>query len=499
MRLASREQARKIDRLAQSEFQMSARSLMERAGYEAFLIMSAKYGQKLGGASISIICGTGNNGGDGLVVARHLTEIAKVTVWTVGEFQSQEARDQFEKTQALQVPIRKISESDDWIESDFLVDALFGIGLHRALSNELVEVVRKMNLARGVRISLDVPSGLDVDTGWDFGACMRSDLTITFGLPKPGFYLNLGIDRAKNISVADIGYPSSLVQREAASLSLFDDGLARRVLPERVSFANKSDFGRLAVVAGSNGMWGAHILSTLAGFRSGAGYVYGLSFEDPSKTVNEAPEVMHLPISKFRDHDKVDAWVVGPGLGATKEVLKKTAGLIDDLKKRGCERVVIDAEGLSGIKGEVPGTWILTPHTGELARMLGVDVSEVEGDRVRAARLASQKFGGHVLLKGSHTVLSMPNGQVSIVDSGSVALAKAGTGDVLAGLIGGLLAQELSSEVSAALGSYVHGLAADLWVRSSGSNESLTASDLLSWVPKAFGFLHSSNPVQKHI
>ncbi|MEQ1664538.1 MAG: NAD(P)H-hydrate dehydratase, partial [Bdellovibrionales bacterium] len=260
---------------------------------------------------------------------------------------------------------------------------------------------------------------------------------------------------------------------------MFNDKLARRYLPNRKERSNKSNFGRLVVMAGSKNMWGAGILATQSAYRMGAGYVYWAAKETPFQQLEQTPEVLisNLENEEIWDVNKIDAYAVGPGLGTTEEV----ADLIRRLKKNKAKKVVIDADALAVCARyklfPLPKSWVATPHSAELSRWLKIDIKEIEADRYAAALAGAKLAGCHVLLKGYRSVLSYGN-RCMVINSGNSALAKAGAGDVLTGMIGSLLAQGLDTLQASATAAYIHGRLADEWVRQGNDKRALNPNDL---------------------
>lgn len=262
----------------------------------------------------------------------------------------------------------------------------------------------------------------------------------------------------------------------------FTRKIAQELLPKRGLTSNKTTFGNVAVCAGHPGFWGAGVLATEAAFRIGAGYVTWASTTPPVEELKNHPEVLTATLSQVAKNPKVQAFVVGPGLGIGGDTLT----LIQQLQKR-TEPVLLDADAITTIAqaklAPLPKHWILTPHTGEMSRLLGLSSKEIEQDRYAAVAIAQKKYGCVVLLKGRHTLVANKK-TCQIITSGNPALAKAGTGDVLSGFIGGLLAQGLSPIKAASLGAYIHGALADKWVSEGNDVASLVASDLVHALPE---------------
>lgn len=480
MKLATREQARELDLKSQS--QISADALMENAGRLSAEWILKNLSEELG--QVLVVCGRGNNGGDGLVVARYLKERGVKTEVIIFSGERSELF-QLNLSRLKDVNVTEVSEGGGWElpKSTLLVDAYFGIGVSRALSHEAVATVRKINSHRGPIVSLDNPSGLDVNTGWDFGSCVCASCTLTFGVAKPGLYMNRGYECSGQVVVLDIGFSPEIVGKTCSTHELFGRFEAKSILPERSALANKSNFGRLVIAAGSQGMWGASVLACHSASRVGAGYVYLLSHDDPSNVVNEAPEVLAQPVNQFKDYSKATAFVVGPGLG----VQERTLIFIKRLLNEKAESVILDADALTVLSETqmmLPRTWLLTPHSGEMSRLLGISSDVVEHDRFTAVHAAHKKYGASILLKGLRSIF-YDGEKYFLIDSGGVALAKAGSGDVLAGMIGGYVAQGLSMKSAALLGAYLHGYTADYWVREYGHPASLLSSEIEKYIPEA--------------
>lgn len=471
--------------------------LMESAGAVAAREILTRYWPELQRGTVMIFCGPGNNGADGLVIARHLRAagVARLTVYateppekTKPLFRAQWNRlNEVERIDLSQAPLT------DLRSASLIVDALYGIGLDRPLSGSAMErLVDAMNASDAPIVAIDTPSGLNCTTGRTDGVAVRAETTLTFTLPKLGFFTAQGAEHCGVVRVLPIGFPVSAVAMEARSARLFTEKSAKRLLPARELSSNKSSFGHVAVFAGRPGFWGAGVLCTQAAFRIGSGYVTWVSETSPIEELKSHPEVMTAAIKEFDVRSpKFTAFVVGPGLG----VGAPTSQLIHRLAEA-ARPVVLDADALTVVAREkifgLPSHWLATPHSGELSRLLGISAEEIEKNRFDAVREAARKLGCLVLLKGYRTVIASDRKCV-VIHSGNPALAKAGTGDVLAGFIGGLLAQGLSVWKAAALGAYVHGRLADEWVRHGKDVSSLVASDLSAGLPELLNGLRGKS------
>jgi NAD(P)H-hydrate epimerase len=516
MKLATPSEMRKIEARTIAELSISEEQLMERAGESAAFFIRKRYPQA---RKVLIVCGPGHNGGDGLVVARFLSRAAErsagqstdqSTDQSTNRFSSLSpdcrvellllepignckplVQKQFDKLKDL--PIDVIGLADlDFSKVDVVVDALYGIGLDRPLQGGKIEaLIQKLNECGQPIVSLDCPSGLNCATGVVGGAGIRASLTLTFGLAKVGFFTPDGKRHSGEGVVLPMGFPAQIVTFEASSTQLITEKIAARLLPDRPLKSNKTNFGNVVVCAGQPGYWGAGVLSTQAAFRVGAGYVTWASEKTPLSELKSHPEVLTCSLREvFSAARRTAAFVVGPGLGTD----KATELLLQELIHHHSVPAVIDADALTVIASKgissLPKKWVLTPHAGELSRLLAVSAAEIEANRFFYARLAAKKYGCLVLLKGYRSLLAAGE-KLYVIDSGNPALAKAGTGDVLAGFIGGFMAQGLSSLRAAVLGAYVHGRVADEWVKSGKDVASLVATDLVHDLPNLLSLLRA--------
>jgi len=460
MWLWTQKEAKRIDEKTVQSGIASASELMEKAGRRSAQMILCLYPKA---RSIFVFCGPGHNGDDGRIVARELQK-------------------QNRQVQVFNLPTQAADFLQKKRQADLWVDAIFGMGLNRGIREPLQTVIQKINESVGIKVSLDTPSGLDVDTGEILGCAIRADATLTVGQPKPGFFLNQGPAHTGSVYPIDIDFPRSIVFEEARSVFLLQRPLVQKWLPVRTSTDHKGQGGATLVWAGSSSMPGAAVLAARAASRIGSGNVY----------VTQNQVLKHHPESilwKNQDFKKIRAALLGPGLGLDPKIKSH----FQTLRNAGIP-AVIDADALTMAAelnlGPFHHSWVATPHAGELARLLDCKAIDVESDRLKFARLAQQRWGGTILLKGYHTVIT--TAQVSIiVPTGNVSLAKGGSGDVLSGMIAGLMAQGLSSERAAMVGCYIHGWVADQWVREK-DYLSLTPSDLIAAIPQALFQLRSA-------
>ncbi|MBX7231551.1 MAG: NAD(P)H-hydrate dehydratase [Bdellovibrionales bacterium] len=520
--LATAEQMKTLDLVTQTQYGVSAESLMESAGALASKeILQTLIEKKLHGP-ISIFCGPGNNGGDGLVVARHLygaglqninifylnLDWDGVSLQTLFDLKkiSPLLKLQWERIHHLGLKVHLPKKNTDFFtkinQSSLLIDAIFGIGFKSRDPNQrqniwINEVIHAINSSQKPIISLDLPSGLDVTCGLAHAPTIRAQQTLSFGLGKPGFYIKDGPEHVGELKILPIGFPFNEVIKIASSHTLFTENLAKNYLPPRANNSHKSNHGHLLVVAGHEDMWGAGVLACSSAYRMGAGYVTWSSFHSPQLQIETLPEVLTQPWKGIETwastrQKEVDAIVVGPGLG----ICKETVEILRCIKNHYSRPVIVDADALSvAAKYNLfpfPAHWVVTPHMGELARITKKPVEELEKDRFQAALYASKITGCIVLLKGFRTLVAHGN-KFLIIPSGNASLAKAGTGDILSGMIGCLLAQGVPPLFAAATGAYIHGRVADEWLLEQNDSRSLCAHDIADRLPQLLNKITQSS------
>ncbi len=492
MRLATIEQSRELDMLSKKVYGVPGELLMESAGALSAKEIIQSYFPELKKGSVYIICGPGNNGGDGLVLARHLhsSGYRNVNILTLAPFEKSSPlfKQQLNRVELFSIKVFDLLKNPEKMEklrsASLVVDALFGIGLSSSLEDKYLKIVDFINAVKVPVVSLDCPSGLNCDQGTALNAVVKASMTLSFGLAKPGFFVGDGPAAVGKLRVLSIGYAYESLRGVATSHFAFTDKLARRYLPRRGTNTNKSDHGHVLVFAGSEEMPGAGILSATSAYRMGAGYVtWACSEKSLFQQLERAPEILCTESTNPEIWDKkVTAAVIGPGFG----VNEHTRDIILKLKDQDYP-VVLDADGISTcVKYDlfpVPENWVITPHSGELSRITGVDVHNIEENRFEAVLNCVKITSGHVLLKGFRSVIAQKD-RVMVILSGNSALAKAGTGDVLSGMIAALLAQDLETLQASATACYIHGRMADEWVRVGHDRQSLLASDLTQHLPQ---------------
>lgn len=481
--LLSSAQALELDRRSQKEFNIPEHELMESAGQK-----SAEKFQELFPdfhANICILCGPGHNAGDGAVMAAELLKRGYKNISLVPLFPANVHKPLLEKyIKRLPPSVIIAPASLDLNKQHVIVDAIFGVGLTKPLSSDLQLWAQKIRKAKVPVVALDIASGLDGSTGEILGDVFKSTYTFTFGAAKIGHVIRSGPESSGKVFTLDIGFPEKLRDDIATCFRVGRIDVLQN-LPDRSHLGNKTTFGKVKVWAGSAGFWGAGVLSSRAAFRVGAGYVIWEQEKENLKPLEFIPEVL-LQTTAPVTSDFV--YAVGPGLG-TGEATKKR---IEELYENKIQRVVLDADALTVVAKHNLSTlpsWIMTPHTGELSRLLGgLSSKEIEANRPAALKKAQDQFKCIIVLKGYHSMISMRD-KTFVIPTGNSALAKAGSGDVLTGMLAGLWAQGLSSEQAAITATYLHGLLADLWIRRNDIR-GLTPSDLLLGIPRLMKALY---------
>lgn len=496
-----------IDRIAIAERGVPGERLMERAGCAcARFLMDAISPERLRGAAI--LCGKGNNGGDGFVIARTLFQEGfspKTASMGLGEELKGDARLNWERLQALGAPLYECPDPDslqrylrEASDAYVWVDALLGTGARgapRGLIAQAVEAIQSAPRPKYV-VSVDISSGVDADSGAVEGLAVEADAVVTFGLPKIGHVVPPGLDYRRRVVIEDIGFPQDLIESAQSDAELLTSSWVDDHLPRRGISTHKGSQGRLLIVAGSLGMTGAASMCAQAALRMGAGLIHALCPISLLPIYAQGVwEIMTLPAPEtetgafaaeaweiIRTAGDFDAVAIGPGMGrhpSTETLIRRAVASIE-------APMVIDGDALNALRpsdfASRSQPWVATPHPGEMARLFGVSVAEVQADRWGFARkLAGER--GVVALKGPCTVVAGPKG-LSVNPTGSAAMASGGMGDTLTGMIGALLANGMEAHYAASVGVFLHGLAADIAVEETGA-EALSAGQVSATIQRA--------------
>ncbi len=511
MELVTASEMRALDRIAIEERKIPSLRLMENAGKAVVHEMERHFGS-LRGKTVTVVAGKGQNGGDGFVVARLLRERrcrARVVLLAPQSALKGDAAvtlRRFQRAGGRCHPIKSGADLatllDPFIQgSDILVDAIFGTGLNATVEGMPASVMTLMNASGRPIVAVDLPSGLDADTGAVWGTAVAASLTVTLARPKRGLYLGAGPNHAGAIRVADIGIPPDLIVAAKIPVALLEPAGFRSVLPVRNRVAHKGTFGHVGIIAGSVGKTGAAAMAALGALRSGAGLVT-VAVPCSLNDVLEAKllEAMTVPVpeTEARTLSKEalpallsfaagkTAVAIGPGLGTHPE----TRALVQELLGNVARPIVLDADGINAVVGhrevlgKIHAPLVVTPHPGEMARLVGCSTADVQEDRLGVSARLAQEQKVCVVLKGAGTVIAGPDGRLAVNPTGNPGMATAGTGDVLTGMITGLMAQGLSPWEAACAGVYLHGLAGDLAASDQGET-GLIAGDVIRAIPRA--------------
>jgi len=511
MKIATAQQMKNIDRRAIRKFGIPGPVLMENAA-SAVLNEMELFFDGLAGVKIGILCGKGNNGGDGLALARRLRiRDIPVRVALLAPFSALkgEAALNLAILRRMDVEIMQnatagvLNDVIGW--SDVLVDAMLGVGLASQLKGTYARAAEMLNAAGKPVVAIDIPTGINADSGAIMGAAVRAHLTVTMGLMKRGLVLYPGAAHAGAVKIADLGMPDEVVALEGIKVNMLDLDTVRSFVRTRPDDAHKGDFGHLLIMAGSPGKAGAAILAALGGLRTGAGLV---SVAAPSGLVpiiqQQVYEAMCIQSAESADgtlgadaadsllleSGRMSACAIGPGLSTQQD----TMTVVRDLMQCIPVPLVLDADGINAYTGcpellkKSMAPVIMTPHPGEMARILGVSADDVQKDRIGIAESFAKKYRVVLVLKGAGTVIAAPDGTVFINTTGNPAMATAGSGDVLTGMIGSLLAQGYSTLQAACLGVYLHGLAGDNAAERTGG-AGVIARDIIESIPEAIRIL----------
>lgn len=508
MKLPTAEEMARLDKRCIEELKLLGLILMENAGLGVVQNLYKHY-PRLSDMRVGVLAGRGNNGGDGLVVARHLHQRGvncQVFLLARPEELRGDAKTNLtaftnSRGKLSVVPDARAFKKhySDLIHCQLLVDGILGTGLRTDVTGFYARVIEEVNKLDKPVVAIDVPSGVNATSGKVMGAAIKAGVTVTLGLPKLGLVIHPGLDYVGKLEVHDIGIPAFVVEEAEIKADLIDQDEIRGYFSARAADTHKGDYGRLGIIAGSPGMTGAASLACLGALRVGAGLIT-LAVSRSLNPVMEVKltEVMTSPLedtpggwlapAAFKDIEKLwsrfSALVLGPGILPNADTLELMAKVIE----KSPVPLAIDAGGLDAIAaqpellGKAGVSLVLTPHPGEMARILGVSPEEVQQDRVGIARDYAKRNGVTLVLKGSRTVVATASGQIYINPSGNPGMASGGMGDVLIGMIGGFLAQGLAPDAAALAAVYLHGLAGDKAGEEKGQR-ALIASDLLDKLP----------------
>ncbi len=485
--ITSAAKAAEIDRISIKEIGIPSVVLMEKAAMEVADFVKSICDKDRTDVKVLAVCGVGNNGGDGAAAARLLKEAGyDASIFIVGNMDkaSEEMHTQINIARSLDV--RFITKPND-NEYNIIIDALFGIGLSRDITGEFAECIKWINLQKSQVVAVDVPSGISSDSGKVLGRAVKADYTVTFGYNKTGLLLYPGASYAGNITVADIGFPRKAFEIAAPNIFTYTKEDIYTFMPPRRARTNKGSYGKVLVIAGSDDMSGACYFTAKAAYRMGCGLVYAATSEKNKELIKlKLPEAITMSYENgIEDALKMaDVIAVGPGLGmsALSKKLVERVIAVDD------KPVVMDADALN-IYAELKGhaeninlgdNFVITPHLKEMSRLTKSSVDDIKDNIIKYCGIQSN--GCTIVLKDARTVVS--NGDKYYINTtGSNALAKGGSGDVLCGMIAGLIAQDMEIFEAACLAVCIHGITADTYTNDR-SKYAMLASDIIEILPE---------------
>jgi len=502
MKICHVDKMRAMDQTAIEKYDIKAELLMENAGIAAFSVISQNY--KIKNHVFTIICGTGNNGGDGLVVARKLISMhGIVNIFILGD------PDKFHDSARLNYQIiRKITDHVHFptrpeqiqnylTETDCIIDAIFGTGLDREVGGLFADIITMINNSGKIIISLDIPSGVNGNTGEIMGVAVKATETITFGLPKPGNILYPGFHNCGRLHVSHISFPPELYHQNDIQFSVNSPIRLRERNPD----SHKGSFGKVLFIAGSSQYLGAPYFAAMSFLKAGG----GLSFLATPANISSyiamnGNEIIMLPqketpsgsISCSNKQElliranEADITVIGPGMSLDEETQKLIRELVTEIESP----LLIDGDAITAVSKSTDilkqrkASTILTPHPGEMSRLVHVDINKITKSKIDILRTTCIGFNSNIVLKGAHTLIGLSNGEIVVNLTGNPGMATAGSGDILTGIIAAMVGDGYTLNEAVKLGVFLHGLAGDLAANNMGYN-GMIARDILNNLPEA--------------
>jgi NAD(P)H-hydrate epimerase len=509
MKVVTAELMQHLDRRAIEEAGIPGIVLMENAGRGIAAEILRSYPDIITG-TVAIVAGKGNNGGDGFVIARYLMNRGvgvKVFLVAAREQLKGDAKANLDIVTKMKTSLAEITTLETWREKSrelegysLIVDALFGTGLKSEVTGLIREVISDLNRLNAPKVAVDLPSGLEANTGEVLGICVRADLTVTCGLPKWGLLIYPGTTYTGRLKIVDIAIPSSFLEEKMISDRVITVDDLRTSFKGRDPNAHKGDFGHVLVIGGSSGKTGAAALSCQAAVRTGAGLVtLGIPASLNDIMEEKLTEVMTEPLdeeepgflgrksfTRIQELMKGKAVVaLGPGIGTREE----TVDLVHALLKESSIPLVVDADGINALSSNpallkgIPVPLVLTPHPGEMARLVGTTSKEIQRDRITVARTFAARYGCYLVLKGARSLVADPDGSICVNLSGNAGMASGGMGDVLTGMVAGFIAQGYDVALATKLAVFLHGMSGDVLAAEQGP-VGFIADDLIGEIPR---------------
>lgn len=498
------QQMREIDAAAETLGNIPGIVLMENAAIACVRELEKSF--DLSKATVAVFCGKGNNGGDGLAIARHLYNSGvSVKIYLVnGNDFSGDAKINYDIVNAMDIPLDSVADTEGFeyvIRSyDIVIDAIFGTGINAAVRGLAFELIKLINENARYVLSVDVPSGINSNSGDICGICINADKTVTFAAYKIGMFMYPAADSVGEIVIADISIPDHVINSQNIQINVTDSEFVKKLMKKRDNNTHKGDYGKILIIAGSVGMSGAAYLSAQAALKSGGGLVtLACPASVNSVLESKTTEVMTMPLQDKDGHidymssssilsviDSFDAILIGPGLGRSQDA----QNIVKAVLKSSKVPVVVDADAIfafsndSDILRECSCDLIFTPHSMEMSRLTGLDVSYIEENRIDVSKEFCEESGATLLLKGHHSVVTAQSLEQYINNTGNPGLATGGSGDVLAGIVVSLAARGIDCAKAAAAAAYIHGSAGDIAMERYGQ-ESMSAENVLECLPDA--------------
>lgn len=502
MKVTRVSEMRTLDKTAIKKYGIAAEILMENAGEAVYSVIQTELG--IEEKRFMVFCGAGNNGGDGFVVARKIHSNGgrvKVSILDDPKRLNGAAKTNFDIISKLPIEVQRL-QSIESIRSevyhcDCIVDSIFGTGLTRKVEGLYRDVIELINDSRRQVISVDIPSGINGDTGMVMGKAVKADYTVTFGLPKLGNMLYPGYEHCGKLFVSHISFPPKIYDSDELRIEINHPV----TLPSREKTGHKGDFGDVLFIAGASSYLGAPYFAALSFLKAGGGYSRLASPESITPFIaNKGSEIVFVPqretgfgsisIENKKDllelSELVDMVVLGPGISLNEETQKLVREMAKEIEKP----LIIDGDGITAISKDLKilkrrrAETILTPHLGEMSTMINLSVSEVNAKKIDLLQNTAKELNSIIILKGAHSLIGYPEGRVFINMSGNSGMATAGSGDVLTGTIAAMFGLGLPINEAVRMGAFIHGLAGDLASIEKGE-DGITAQDILNYLPFA--------------
>jgi len=504
MKIVNSEDIRNLEKILEEQYKIPTLMLMENASIFIFNFLKENI-PDLKDKNVAVLCGPGNNGGDGVALVRHLLNYGVKNIFVFSYLWDKKISDllKIQLTLLNDVSILDLkSNYKDLRLFDVIVDGIFGIGLKREIEDDLKNIFEYINELKKIVVSIDVPSGIDSDTGEIRGSAIKSSYTLTMFYPKKGFFEYPAMEFIGNLVVGRLNFGEAFLDSLVKSnVELVDENMVQELIPVHTKMAHKGRKGKVLIIGGSFKYTGAPVLSALSALRSGAGMVY-LAIPESIHMIYRAiyPEIIYIPLKQIDGYISsenmdyivdiinsygIDSIGLGPGIGLHSD----TKLFVKEIIKKLDIPMVVDADALSYIRDileEIKGKKIIiTPHYGEMSKILNLPIDYIQKNRFLIGEDFVRKYKINLILKGPYSLTFTKEGQIYVNPFADSLLATAGSGDVLTGILASLLAQGLSESNACILGNYIHGFSVNIWKRNRG-NYGMISSDIIDFLPDIF-------------